>query len=204
MGRYIRDIEILSKSKEEFIKLFNDNISFKLIGDTFNVNEYAAIQYAKDLLLARKRKYGPRPTGKYLSIKKCETCGNLCKSKYTRFCCIKCSVTDFTSERKSEFLRRWLNGEDIGYTKYGNQISAIREYLFQKFESRCQKCGWSERNISTGRVPLEVDHKDGDWKNNRFDNLQLLCPNCHSLTPTFRSLNRGKGRGYKFVKRSIE
>ncbi|MDQ0843035.1 HNH endonuclease [Streptomyces sp. V1I6] len=40
-------------------------------------------------------------------------------------------------------------------------------------------------------LPLEVDHIDGDWRNNRLDNLRLLCPNCHSSTDTYRGRKRG-------------
>lgn len=35
-------------------------------------------------------------------------------------------------------------------------------------------------------IELELDHIDGDKSNNLLDNLRLLCPNCHSQTPTFR------------------
>ena len=41
---------------------------------------------------------------------------------------------------------------------------------------------------------LELEHIDGDWSNTRLENLTLLCPNCHSLTATFKALNRGRGR----------
>ncbi|MEU0403951.1 HNH endonuclease signature motif containing protein [Streptomyces sp. NPDC006197] len=41
-------------------------------------------------------------------------------------------------------------------------------------------------------LPLEVDHIDGGWRNNRPENLRFLCPNCHSATDTYRG--RGKGR----------
>ena len=41
-------------------------------------------------------------------------------------------------------------------------------------------------------LPLEVDHIDGDWRNNRIENLRFLCPNCHSATDTYRG--RGRGR----------
>ena len=35
-------------------------------------------------------------------------------------------------------------------------------------------------------IPLELEHIDGDRLNNCLENLKLLCPNCHALTPTWR------------------
>jgi hypothetical protein len=63
-----------------------------------------------------------------------------------------------------------------------------------KIGERCSRCGWKERHPKTNRVPVEVEHIDGNWENNLPGNLTLLCPNCHSLTETFRGLNRGRGR----------
>ncbi|WP_406058630.1 HNH endonuclease [Streptomyces sp. NBC_01077] len=56
---------------------------------------------------------------------------------------------------------------------------------------QCAMCG--NEAVWRGRpLPLEVDHIDGDWRNNRIENLRFLCPNCHSTTDTYRG--RGKGR----------
>ncbi|MFQ6854080.1 HNH endonuclease signature motif containing protein [Streptomyces sp. 35M1] len=55
----------------------------------------------------------------------------------------------------------------------------------------CALC--STGPIWRGRpLPLEVDHIDGNWRNNQQQNLRLLCPNCHSTTDTYRG--RGKRR----------
>ena len=64
----------------------------------------------------------------------------------------------------------------------------------EKFGNKCSRCGWCEVNPITNKVPLEVEHVDGNYLNNSEDNLDLICPNCHSLTPTYRALNMGNGR----------
>lgn len=55
-------------------------------------------------------------------------------------------------------------------------------------EEKCELCGWCERSID-GRIPLELDHINGDRYDNRIENLRILCPNCHSLQPTHRGKN---------------
>lgn len=57
----------------------------------------------------------------------------------------------------------------------------------------CELCGWAQR-AADGRVPVELDHVNGDRDDNRLENLRILCPNCHALQPTHRGLNR-KRRG---------
>lgn len=95
--------------------------------------------------------------------------------------------------KTADYVKRWKAGEVDGRNGY-NISRHIRRYLFDKYDSKCAQCGWGEQNVTTGNIPLEVHHIDGNYENNSEENLILLCPNCHSLTPTYKAANKGKGR----------
>ncbi|NWF30088.1 HNH endonuclease [Streptomyces sp. PKU-EA00015] len=72
------------------------------------------------------------------------------------------------------------------------QSSRLKRAMLQLgVENRCSLCG-IEPTWRGHPLPLEVDHIDSNWRNNRIENLRLLCPNCHSGTDTYRG--RGKAR----------
>ncbi len=53
---------------------------------------------------------------------------------------------------------------------------------------QCEECGWAQKSTD-GRIPVELDHINGDSTDNRIVNLRILCPNCHSLKLTHRGSN---------------
>jgi hypothetical protein len=113
-----------------------------------------------------------------------------CYSSFGKYCSIKCQHKYLTGLK----IRKWLKREDNPINTNGLLRPWARKYLFEKFNNKCCLCGWCEVNKTTRKIPLEVDHIDGDFRNNEINNLRLLCPNCHSLTSTYKNLNKGNGR----------
>lgn len=98
-----------------------------------------------------------------------------------------------------DFIGSWLSGEETGVTCNGMATSHhIHKWIRENRGDKCEECGWARVNPKTGSIPLNLEHSDGNSQNNRPENLKLLCPNCHSLTPTYGSLNKGKGRPYRY------
>jgi hypothetical protein len=63
--------------------------------------------------------------------------------------------------------------------------------LFEDFvkEKKCEQC--KRRTWNKKQIPLELHHKDGNKYNNKLENLQILCANCHSQTPNHSGRNVG-------------
>lgn len=111
-------------------------------------------------------------------------CDNTCKAKY----------------EEKEYINRWKNSEEDGLKGKDDVKLAIRNYLLNKYNNSCQCCGWNKVNKYTGKVPLQIHHIDGDCLNNKEENLQLLCPNCHALTENFGSRNKNATRVDKRIR----
>lgn len=120
----------------------------------------------------------------------CAVCGKSLRGKSGKK---TCSYICSRKLRRSNSIQKWLSGNLSGLR--GTQISIyVKEWLIEKRGEKCEQCGWKEKNARTGKIPINVEHIDGNYANNHPENLKLLCPSCHSLTPTYGSLNKGKGR----------
>ena len=75
-------------------------------------------------------------------------------------------------------------------------LSHLKRRLFKADlkKPKCEECGWEQMSLD-GRVPIELDHINGDRHDNRLENLRILCPNCHSLKLTHRGRNKKSRRG---------
>lgn len=119
----------------------------------------------------------------------CPNCGKEVPSR-NKYCNNACQV----EYQYKEWVIRWKDGEESGIKGDYGISNHLKNYLFLKFDNKCSICGWSEINPTSGTLPLEIEHIDGNFENNSEDNLTLLCPNCHSLTPTYKGANKGNGR----------
>lgn len=108
----------------------------------------------------------------------CLCCGVELVKRQKKFCSIKC-------QQEYQFKSR------IESNNFGS-VRTLKKYIISIFGYSCSVCGITEWNGK--ELVLELEHKDGNSENNEISNLCLLCPNCHSQTPTFKGRNFGKGR----------
>ncbi len=98
-----------------------------------------------------------------------------------KYCSIECNA-------EHRWLKKVLNIEN------GKIYSAfiMKKYLIRKYGEKClnANCGW-DWNV---KCIVELEHIDGHSGNNKLENLTLLCPNCHSMTSTYKGKNTGNGR----------
>lgn len=81
--------------------------------------------------------------------------------------------------------------KDSNFQSHKLKLRLFREGIKK---AECELCGWAEQS-EDGRIPVELDHVNGDRYDNRLKNLRVLCPNCHSLQSTHRGRNQKRRDG---------
>ena len=126
----------------------------------------------------------------------CVRCGKVYLRKISSlfsFCSRECE--------SKQLFENWLDGkEDFSKREWKTDFPrAIRLLLIESVGYQCQairsdtneRCTEKRFRPSGGSI-LEIEHIDGDATNHHVSNIMLLCPSCHSVTPTYRAGNWGK------------
>ena len=160
------------------------------IADKLGVSQSTVRRRLAEYGLSTVKRVGPRPKSQRFT--NCGTCDKPLENGIRQFCSLSCS----SSRNTRGYIDRWLAGAESGANANGELKKIVRDWLLAEANYRCM-CGWSEVNTFSGKVTLNIDHIDGDARNNARSNLRVLCCNCHTLTPTYNALNKGKGTRYQ-------
>lgn len=145
-------------------------------------NEAAKARSIRQVLLSLGLK---ESGGNYCHIKKRMEHFGVDTSHFTGLVSTK-GVPSVNKHTKESFCAKVLVNQGPGW-----QSTKIRKKLieFGLKESKCEKCGlelvWNNKPLS-----LQLDHINGDRRDNRLINLRILCPNCHSQTSTYCNCKR--------------
>jgi Zn finger protein HypA/HybF involved in hydrogenase expression len=77
-------------------------------------------------------------------------------------------------------------------SKYSTEMVKQRIVKDELLVYKCSKCSLSSWQEET--IVLDLDHINGNNRDNRLENLRYLCPNCHSQTDTYKGRNKNNGR----------
>lgn len=106
--------------------------------------------------------------------------------KGRKYCSHKCQ-REFEKKARYDVF---LSGVNVKY-----DVKTIRGLLIESYGHCCSTCKGTEWLGNS--IPIEVHHVDGDAGNNRFNNLVLVCPNCHTLTDNYKNKNKNGTREYR-------
>ena len=186
----------------QIIKLREQGYSYNQIKEALNCSKgtisYHLSDQGKEKAMQRQRdrRMGIEPERAIKEKPICgyRLCSNPCTSPGAKFCSRTCPG--------KEKIQSWLAGEWSGNSTEG-LTSLVSDYVKELAGWRCQSedcCvpgGWSQVHSVTGRVPVQIDHIDGNSMNSKIENLIVLCPNCHSLTETYGNLNKNSARTWR-------
>lgn len=107
------------------------------------------------------------------------------QSGYCQICLIQ--------HRREEKIQLWLTTGQTGMKVDTTIRGVIREYILKEQQHKCAICNipdiWNNKELH-----FILDHIDGDAANSSRENLRLICPNCDSQLPTFKSKNKNSAR----------
>jgi hypothetical protein len=166
--------------RQELQQLIEGHLSIRRTAKAAGVS-YTTIRYWLKFwgLKSKGKSRGLKPC---YPLPECMNCGNPVRRRPNIYCSSSCQW-QFKRQKRIE-----NSSGNVG-------VRLLKSYLLDQRGSRCEVCGITEWMGKP--APLELDHKDGNSSNNDFDNLRLICPNCHAQTETYKGKNTGRGRHFR-------
>lgn len=160
--------------KSQIQELISQGLSQRAIAKKLCVGHSTLVYWLKQ--------HGLATLGKQRASITCLHCGKAGDGQNQKFCSHKC-------HRESEWERRKAEIEQTGIA---DSVKSAKKYLAATDGHRCKICDLTE--WCGQKIPLILDHINGDPYDNRVQNLRLICSNCDSLLPTYKAKNKGNGR----------
>lgn len=106
-----------------------------------------------------------------------------------KYCSNSCQMTHQSEMKYKDYISNQL--------KYQGQTNMkwIKKYILEEQKHKCAICGMGD-SWNGSKLVFILDHIDGHANNNQRDNLRLVCPNCDSQLPTYKSKNKNGDRKY--------
>ena len=148
----------------------------KLLKNPHNSNKYGRLnKYTDDELLDIIRKV--KSVSKFLKSIGLKASGSNYRTAKKKLQELQADTSHWTGTawNKGEKLKDWSSYKDN---------TRLSVHLIKDRGHKCEDCG--RKKWKKNPIKLEVHHIDGNRTNNEYDNLQLLCPNCHADTDNWR------------------
>lgn len=124
----------------------------------------------------------------------CVVCGKILNRENRSGYCMECLRT----KRKEEKIQKWLDTGDANIGISTTLRGCIRQYILDDQDGRCAICGM-ESKWNGESLNFILDHINGDASDNHRYNLRLICPNCDSQLPTYKSRNKCSARSHRRI-----
>ena len=206
-------------TREDYLKMQNfvagypklDDVKLKLLLQNKYDTVASLIKKFKDSTSCKKGCKAESTRRKEAKMNICKICNTLydtSTSGSSKYCGQDCqwegeqqlklkqsaAAMELHKEKQAAIIKKFVAGEIHGGTDKGELASYIREWLIKNSKGKCERCGFAKVNRHTGRPILDINHIDHNPYNHMFDNLEVVCPNCHREFTKPHTKNKGRDK----------